>query len=411
MIIQSKKYIPKKFYQKNKKENPLNSVPNFQSTKRIIYKYKYNNEKKDYLKKNGNFSSKKTLTKNNTLSRNKNSSFKSVKLNYRNLLTLKKSPVKNNFQNFKYQKKRGSSIKSNFDIKKNESEKKDYYFLKNEKEKNISNKIYYKNENEKNNINNLYFLKNEKVKTDLKKDIKEKLTNIRELRINNNFFKKECEGKNEEFLEKIKFNIKPKIFDKTVKSSLHFIYKNYENSKKKNNSNYFFEINLQKQIQNNFDLLKKSESLKKENQNLEKNLLRKINNYGLIKKNKEVISNIKKENVLKKIEILRKKNQILKNKILEKKNLRNQEIFKIKCDYEKKGRNEMKEKAIILALENCNAKNYQEFDISNKVRFLLKNYNEKKNICKDLKYQKLLDKKETLIKKLSLKKHSFSNFK
>ena len=102
---------------------------------------------------------------------------------------------------------------------------------------------------------------------------------------------------------------------------------------------------------------------------------------------------------------LKRKNEILQKKISQKKNENNQEIFKIKCNYEKKGRDEMKKKAIILALNNCNNRNYDEFNISNKVKYLLQNINKNKKILKNLKYHKLLEKKEKLFQKLqNLKK-------
>lgn len=373
MIIQSQKYLPTRFYEKNLKGkgNPLKRVPNFLSTRKITYSCQ-NENTKNYLKKNENFIYSKNMINKNKMTLKKNSSFKSLKSNYRNLLTLKKSPLKMNFKDFENSKKGGSSVISKFNIKK------------------------IRSENEK---KNLFF------KIDLKKDIKKKSNNIQELRINNDFFKRECEIKNKEFLDKIKFNIKSKIFDKTVKSSLHFIYKHYENVKNKKSSNYFFKNNLEKQIENNLNSKKKLQNLKKENEIIEQKFLKNINNLGLIKKKKEFITDIKKESVLDKMQNLKRKNEILQKKISQKKNENNQEIFKIKCNYEKKGRDEMKKKAIILALNNCNNRNYDEFNISNKVKYLLQNINKNKKILKNLKYHKLLEKKEKLFQKLqNLKK-------
>ncbi len=66
----------------------------------------------------------------------------------------------------------------------------------------------------------------------LKSQINDKNKLVRDLRTNQNFFKEICEGKLKEFLEKIRFDIKGKIFNKVVKANLHFIYKHYENLQK-----------------------------------------------------------------------------------------------------------------------------------------------------------------------------------
>ena len=239
------------------------------------------------------------------------------------------------------------------------------------------------------------------IKINLKTDINSKINIIQDLRKNNEFIKKISNEKIEEFLKKIKFDIKSKIFDKIVKSSLHFIYKHYENCQKSKNSNQILFTNLRKQKEN-FEISKNELNLlKNENEILEKKFLKKINESGLLKKNKEIISNLNKNDVLSKIESLKNSNETLKKKIEQTNQNKGHEIYKIKCNYEKKGREEMKAKAIILALKHVDQNNFEHFEISEKVKFLLRNLEEKSQIFDNMPYQKLLMKKEKLIKKLN----------
>lgn len=71
-------------------------------------------------------------------------------------------------------------------------------------------------------------------KDQLREEIKKKNELVQDLKNNQKFIKEQCEQKLKEYLDKIKFDIKGKIYDKVVKSTLHSIYRHYENYLKRN---------------------------------------------------------------------------------------------------------------------------------------------------------------------------------
>ena len=67
----------------------------------------------------------------------------------------------------------------------------------------------------------------------MREEIKQKNELVQDLKNNQRFIKDQCEQKLKEYLDKIKYDIKGKIYDKIVKSTLHSIYRHYENYLKK----------------------------------------------------------------------------------------------------------------------------------------------------------------------------------
>ena len=387
MIFEKKKKFQRKRYgtfQESNKVSNLNNISKISEIRNFENLKKDSNRTTNFVKEKNSFQNdfrKNEKSFNNNISNFEKKSFKNdfrkneKSFNNNNLVNFEKSSFSSNLNLGKFQK---NSL-NNFGN-----------FQKNTIRRNCSR------------ISGVEF--NQKI--NLKNDINSKINVIQELRKNNKFLKEVSKEKIEEFLKKIKFDIKSKIFDKIVKSSLHFIYKHYENYQKSNNSIQILQINLRKQKQNSEILNKDLQSLKTENKNLEKKFLRKINQIGLLKKNKEIITNIKKNDVLSKIENLKKNQEILKNKIEKTKQYKGHQIYKIKCNYEKKGREEMKAKAIILALKHIDHNNYEHFEISEKVKYLLRNLEERSQVIENLPYQKLLVKKESLLKKLNSLKNN-----
>ncbi len=73
-------------------------------------------------------------------------------------------------------------------------------------------------------------------KRKLREQIREKNNLVKELGKNQKYFQKEFKKRVEEFMKKIKFELKSRVFDRVLKNNLHYIYRHYETLKKNEKS-------------------------------------------------------------------------------------------------------------------------------------------------------------------------------
>ncbi len=243
----------------------------------------------------------------------------------------------------------------------------------------------------------------------LREQITQRNKNVKELIMNKKFFEESLNKKNSEFKEKIRADLKAKVFDKILKSNLHYIYKHYENLKANIDRQEALKVlnsNVSKQnseIQNSRNELSERE---KNNRQVEQRLLESANRVGLIKAAPDLVENIAKEDIEIKIRDLTIENEDIEKRLIEIKKWKDKQLYDLKFKHEIKGRRLMEEKAIRLALQYVEPGDPEQLSLKQHVESILADTDQKNSIRKSNPVHQLQSKRDMLLKDLELLKFS-----
>jgi hypothetical protein len=233
--------------------------------------------------------------------------------------------------------------------------------------------------------------------------------NVKELAINKKFFEETLNKKNAEFKEKIRADLKAKIFDKVLKSNLHYIYKHYENVRSNINRQEALKvlnINIAKQNVEVKTTRSEIADMEKNNRVYEQRLLESANKIGLIKATPELVENISKVDIEAKIAELNIENQDIEKNLGALKQWKDKQLYDLKFKHEIKGRRLMEEKAIRLALQYVDPSDPEQVALKHQVEVMLKEIDLKNQSRKASEVYKLQAKRDKLAKELELLKFS-----
>ena len=241
-------------------------------------------------------------------------------------------------------------------------------------------------------------------KKELRNKIEEKNKNVTQLRNNRNYLKEQFQEKLGDFIKKIKKDIKHKIYDKSQKRNLHYIYKYYENLKKNIPQN--LDTNLgkikneikEKKIENNL--------LKVKNKNNKEKLKDIINQKNLVRSKKEIIHNVTKEKINNKIQKIKIENEKIKKEMDNLEKWKKKVLYDLKMGYETKGRQKMQKEALKLAINLHNPNNINENVLAKNSHFILENLEQKKKNKEEHVYYQLMDKRNKLRQELDMLRYT-----
>ena len=244
-------------------------------------------------------------------------------------------------------------------------------------------------------------------KTELRDQISTKNLQIKELQVNHDFFKEQTELRFKEYQDRIRLEIKAKIFDKVLKSNLHYIYKHYENLK--NISSYeaskILEANLEKPRKELEEVRAATNALEAQNARTENKLREDALKPSLIKTTKNIVENVDKETVSRKMAEMEADNRRMEEQLKSLKQWRDQRLYDLKFRHEMKGRRAMEERAINLALKYVNPNNPEHRQLEGTIRRLLEEIQHKNEAKKASEVYHLLAAKEKLLKQLEARKN------
>jgi hypothetical protein len=246
-------------------------------------------------------------------------------------------------------------------------------------------------------------------KETLRDQISVRNKNVKELTNNKKFFEETLNRKNAEFKEKIRADLKAKIFDKVLKSNLHYIYKHYENVRSNVNRQEALKVlnnNIAKQNAEVQNTRAEIAEMEKHNRVYEQRLLESANKIGLIKANPELVENITKEDIESKIAELNIENQEIEKNLGALKQWKDKQLYDLKFKHEIKGRRLMEEKAIRLALQYVDPSDPEQVALKHQVEVMLKEIDLKNQSRKASEAYKLQSKRDKLAKELELLKFS-----
>jgi hypothetical protein len=241
----------------------------------------------------------------------------------------------------------------------------------------------------------------------LKDNINKKNQLIKDLTLNRNFFRDSFEKRNSEFKEHIRCELKKNIYDKVLKTSLHYIYKHYENLKNSMNREETLRIlnnNLLKQQDEIKDTLKKIVEFESSNKKHEEKIISMVNQVGLIKAQPIVVDNITKEDIDIKINELNRENKEIEQKLSELNRQKEKKMYELKMKHENKGRFMMEQRAVKLALQYSDTNDEEQFILKEKIENLIKRLDSNEALRKNSQNYILKDKKQQLEKELELLK-------
>lgn len=244
-------------------------------------------------------------------------------------------------------------------------------------------------------------------KVELRDQISTKNQFIKELQANHDFFKEETELRFKEYQDRIRLEIKTKIFDKVLKSNLHYIYKHYENLKNITSyeANKILEANLEKPRKELEDIRNATNSLMDANTRTENKLREDVLKPSLIKTTKNIVENVDKETVARRMQQIEAENKRMEEQLRELKQWRDQRLYDLKFRHEMKGRRAMEERAINLALKYVNVNNMEHRQLEGTIRRLLEEIEQKNEKKKSSEVYHLLAQKEKLLKQLEARKN------
>jgi hypothetical protein len=243
----------------------------------------------------------------------------------------------------------------------------------------------------------------------LREQISTRNKNVKELTSNKKFFEETLNRKNNEFKEKIRADLKAKIFDKVLKSNLHYIYKHYENVRSKIDRQEAMKILSNNVAKQNGEIqLTKNEiaGTEKNNRLSEQRLLESANKMGLIKLTPDLVENITKEDIDVKIKDLDLENADIEKKLAELKKWKDKQLYDLKFKHEIKGRRLMEEKAIRLALQYVEPADPEQVSLKQQVDYLLREIDQKTLARKSSQLYQLQAKRDKLAKEFELLKFS-----
>ena len=244
-------------------------------------------------------------------------------------------------------------------------------------------------------------------KTELREQISSKNKNIRDLQANYDFFKEETQKQQKVFQDKIKHEIKGKIFDKVLKSTLHYIYKHYENLKSITpyEAKQILNTNLNKPKKETEDFRTRVTQLQDSNTATEKRLIELSVKPNAIRATKNIVENVTKEKVHQEIQDIEAENRKLEEELQQLKKWKDQQMYDLRFKHEMKGRRAMEERAINLAIKYIEVTNPEHRSLEGQVKRLLDDINYKNELKKNNEFYKLLEKKEKLTKQLDQQKY------
>ena len=243
-------------------------------------------------------------------------------------------------------------------------------------------------------------------KTELKDQISTKNQQIKELQVNHDFFKEETEKRFKEYQDRIRLEIKTKIFDKVLKSNLHYIYKHYENLKNISSyeANKILEANLEKPRKELEEVRVATNTLLEANNRTENRLREDVVKPSLIKTTKNIVENVDKETVNKRMSEMEAENKQMEEQLRQLRQWRDQRLYDLKFKHEMKGRRAMEERAIKLALKYVNSEDMEQRQLEDTTRRLLEEIEEKNERKKASEVYHLISTKEKLLKQLEARK-------
>lgn len=244
-------------------------------------------------------------------------------------------------------------------------------------------------------------------KTELRDHISTKNSQIKELQVNHDFFKEQTEVRFKEYQDRIRLEIKAKIFDKVLKSNLHYIYKHYENLKNISSyeANKILEANLEKPRKELDEVRAATNALVDQNTRTENKLREDVLKPSLIKTTKNIVENVDKETVNRKMAEMEADNRRMEDQLKNLKQWRDQRLYDLKFRHEMKGRRAMEERAINLALKYVNPNNMEHRQLEGTIRRLLEEIQQKNEMKKTSEVYHLLAAKEKLLKQLEARKN------
>jgi hypothetical protein len=230
---------------------------------------------------------------------------------------------------------------------------------------------------------------------------------VTELTQNKNFFRENLDKKNTDFKEFIRNELKKTVFDKVLKTNLHYIYKHYENLKTTVNRDDTLRIlntNLAKQQMEMAEGKRTLGQLEGANKGLEERLLSTVNQPGVIKVQPTIVENITKEDMDRKVVELRKENAEIEQAIDALKRKRDKELYDLKMKHENKGRILMEQRAIKLALQYVDPQDPEQLALKNRIEEMLQVIEGNDGARKSSQNYVLTEKKEKLERELEVLK-------
>lgn len=241
----------------------------------------------------------------------------------------------------------------------------------------------------------------------LRENITKKSALVTELTLNRNFFRENLDKKNTEFKEVIRNELKKTVFDKVLKTNLHYIYKHYENLKTTSNRDDTLRIlntNLSKQQSEMAEGRKALGQVEAGNKGLEERLLTMVNQPGVIKAQPTIVENITKEDMDRKVTELKKENGEMEQAIDQLKRKRDREMYDLKMKHENKGRVLMEQRAIRLALQYVDPQDPEQMALKSRIEEMIRVIEGNDATRKGSQNFVLTDKKEKLEKELEVLK-------
>lgn len=240
-------------------------------------------------------------------------------------------------------------------------------------------------------------------KNEIKSQINQKNKSLQELNTNRQFFETQFPKKTEEFKSILK-DIKPQIFDKIFKSTLHYIYKHYENFKngvELSQAHEILQANLSKQRAEIEFLQKKNQEMLNENRLSEAHLLELSNKEGLIQRKLDVFDKMSKTEIEAKIMSTEKDNLELENKLNDIRRNKDNRLIKYQMKMEHKGRKEMEKRAIKIALGQTEEVDYEIITLKHNVEMLIKEIEFLQQFKNNNTYFQISKNKQALLDKIN----------
>ena len=241
----------------------------------------------------------------------------------------------------------------------------------------------------------------------LRENINKKGQLVNELTQNRNFFRDNLDRKNNEFKEYIRNELKKTVFDKVLKTNLHYIYKHYENLKTAVNRDEAIRIlntNLTKQHNEINEGRKQLGQLEASSKALEERLLATVNQPGVIKAQPTIVENITKEDMEKKVNDLKRENAEIEQALDALRRKREKEMYDLRMKHENKGRVMMEQRAIKLALQYVDPQDPEQLSLKTRIEDLIRVIEINDGNRKANPNYILADKKEKLEKELEVLK-------
>lgn len=239
----------------------------------------------------------------------------------------------------------------------------------------------------------------------LRENIQKKGALVTELNQNKAFFREALDRKSAEFKEVIRNDLKKTVFDKVLKTNLHYIYKHYENLKSTVNREETLRIlhtNLakqQKEVVDGRNALLQTEAADK---GLEERLLSMVNQPGVVRARPTIVEGITKEDMDRKVIELRRQNAEIEQALEALRRRRDKELYDLKMKHENKGRVVMEQRAIRLALQYVDPQDYEQLTLKQRIGDMVRVIEANDAARKSNQNYMLNEKKEKLEKELEV---------